>query len=76
MRFLPIVAFLVVGTPAVHGGEPKQVVNTLGMKLVPIPMGEFLMGQGDAPPKSRAEFLERDFKRWGPVVKAAGMKVD
>ena len=27
-------------------------------------------------PRQFAEFLERDFNRWGPVVKAASMKVD
>ncbi len=36
------------------------LTNTLGMKLVPIKAGAFAMGQGEAGPRSRAEWLERD----------------
>jgi formylglycine-generating enzyme required for sulfatase activity len=38
----------------------KEHVNSIGMKLVRIEPGEFRMGQGDAPPKSRDEWLQRD----------------
>ena len=38
----------------------KEHVNSIGMKLVRVEAGEFRMGQGDAPPKSRDEWLERD----------------
>lgn len=38
----------------------KQITNSLGMKLVRIEPGEFVMGTGDAPPKTREEWLERD----------------
>src|SRR5262249_7718405 len=41
--------------------EPKAITNSIGMKLVRIEAGEFMMGQGDAAPKSRAEFTERDY---------------
>jgi len=41
---------------------------------------EKLTGEGSEivgnTPRQFAAFLERDFNRWGPVVKAAGMKVD
>ncbi|MFO0968371.1 MAG: SUMF1/EgtB/PvdO family nonheme iron enzyme [Gemmataceae bacterium] len=36
------------------------VTNSLGMKLARIEPGAFLMGQGEAPPASRAEWLARD----------------
>src|SRR5436309_7898097 len=38
----------------------KEIINSLGMKLIPIEPGEFTMGQGAAPPKDRAEWLTRD----------------
>jgi len=39
----------------------KEFTNSLGMKLVRIEPGEFLMGEGDAPPKSRKEWESRDW---------------
>jgi formylglycine-generating enzyme len=50
---------LVLLFPIVLSAEPK--VNSLGMSLVPIPVGSFRMGAGDAPPKSRAEWNEREY---------------
>ena len=63
MRPTPIlaVAFLCC-RPAFAEPLPagKEHANSLGMKLVRIEPGEFRMGTGDAPPKSREEWLERD----------------
>ncbi len=39
----------------------KDYTNSLGMKFVRIEAGEFMMGEGDAPPKNRAEFMQRDW---------------
>ncbi len=39
----------------------REHVNSLGIKLVRIEPGEFLMGQGDAPPKTREEWNDRDW---------------
>src|SRR5262249_58459515 len=38
----------------------KEITNSLGMKLVRIEAGEFTMGTGERPPKSREEWLTRD----------------
>jgi formylglycine-generating enzyme required for sulfatase activity len=38
----------------------KEFTNSIGMKLVRIEAGSFRMGEGDAPPKSREEWLTRD----------------
>jgi formylglycine-generating enzyme required for sulfatase activity len=38
----------------------REVVNSLGMKLVRIEPGEFVMGNGAAPPANRDEWLTRD----------------
>lgn len=39
----------------------KPITNSIGMKLVRIDAGGFIMGTGDGPPKARAEFNERDY---------------
>jgi formylglycine-generating enzyme required for sulfatase activity len=46
---------------AADADSAREIVNTLGMKLVRIPTGAFRMGQGDAPPRSRAEWEVRDW---------------
>ena len=38
----------------------KAITNSLGMKLVRIEAGEFVMGAGDAPPRTREEWDGRD----------------
>ena len=38
----------------------KHFTNSLGMKLVRIEPGSFVMGQGDAPPETQEQWLERD----------------
>jgi formylglycine-generating enzyme len=41
--------------------ENKEIVNSIGMKLLRIEPGEFVMGTGDAPPKTRTEWDTRDW---------------
>jgi formylglycine-generating enzyme len=52
----------VASLPESRSPEPneKQYTNSLKMKLVRIEPGEFLMGQGDAPPKTREDWITRD----------------
>jgi formylglycine-generating enzyme required for sulfatase activity len=38
----------------------KERVNSIGIKLVRIEPGEFVMGDGAAPPRTREEWLKRD----------------
>jgi sulfatase modifying factor 1 len=45
---------------ALAAGQDKEETNSLGMKLVRIEAGEFLMGSGEAPPRSRKEWESRD----------------
>ena len=54
-------AFL-LGASAIHAQAPrdKQLVNSIGMKLVLIESGEFVMGTSEKPPQTRAEWLTRD----------------
>ena len=42
--------------------------NAIGMKFVRIEPGEFMLGQGEAPPKTRVEWNERDYDE-SPVHK-------
>ena len=37
------------------------ITNSLGMKFIRIEPGDFIMGQGGAPPKSRADWSGRDW---------------
>jgi len=39
----------------------KEFTNSLGMKLVRLEPGEFVMGQGDTPPATKEEWLARDW---------------
>ena len=63
---------------------PVPIVNRLNSEIVRVPhlpdARDKLTAEGSEivgnTPQQFVEFLERDFKRWGPVVKAAGMKVD
>jgi sulfatase modifying factor 1 len=45
---------------ALAAGQDKDETNSLGMKLVRIEAGEFLMGCGEAPPRTKAEWESRD----------------
>jgi formylglycine-generating enzyme required for sulfatase activity len=53
------VAILPMVRPVLQGDEAG--VNSVGMKLVRIEPGEFLMGTGDAPPKTREEWDRREW---------------
>ncbi len=46
---------------AAEEASAKEVTNSMGMKLMRISPGEFVMGAGDAPPKRRDEWHERDW---------------
>lgn len=39
----------------------KEYANALGMKFVRVAPGEFMMGEGAERPKTRAEFMQRDW---------------
>jgi len=57
------VAFL-FGTTIITAAElptGKEHTNSLGMKLVRVEAGEFIMGAGDAPPKTREEWDAREW---------------
>src|SRR4051794_19616818 len=58
---------LLLFAPSAPAGEKEQT-NSLGMKLVRIEAGDFVMGQGNAPAKSKEEWLERDYDE-SPVHK-------
>jgi sulfatase modifying factor 1 len=62
MRTCALFIPLVLTAPArAELPEGKEHTNSLGMKLVRIEPGKFVMGQGDSPPRSRAEWRERDW---------------
>src|SRR5215471_4082104 len=56
---LSLVLFLLVGGPA--GGQPREINNSVGIKLVRIEPGEFLMGNTGEPPRDRAAWETRDW---------------
>ena len=55
---IPLILVLAIPVAAQEG---KTFTNTLGMKFAHIEAGAFVMGQGDAPPRSRQEWSERDY---------------
>src|SRR6476620_5368131 len=63
MRRLSLAYILLALVPVVAGGLPKDkhIKNTLGMKLVRIEPGEFFMGAGAAPPRTKAEWIDREW---------------
>ena len=68
MRSVPIVAILLVlalGLDAcAEAAAPlagTAFTNWVQMRFVRIEPGEFVMGQGDAPPRTRDEWLQRDY---------------
>src|SRR5262245_59883037 len=61
---LATAAFLCVWLALSRGKDPdnaKEVTNSIGMKLRRIDPGEFIMGQGQAPARTKEEFLTRDW---------------
>ena len=53
---------LLASPPESHAAEPteKQFSNSLAMKFVRIEPGAFLMGQGEAPPRTSEDWITRD----------------
>jgi len=60
MRFLLAAVCILAVVPAIFAQEEKTFTNSLGMKFARIEAGTFVMGTGDGPPKTRAEWTERD----------------
>ena len=44
-----------------HGAEPRETKNSIGMRFVTVAPGEFVMGDGAGPPKTPAEWEARDY---------------
>jgi formylglycine-generating enzyme required for sulfatase activity len=63
MRHLMAIVLTCAFLPAAVGQQPegKEFTNSLGMKFVRIEAGSFMMGAGEAAPKSRQEWNERDY---------------
>jgi formylglycine-generating enzyme required for sulfatase activity len=67
---------LVAGCGTQPPGEPREVTNTLGMNLVLIPRGEFLMGSPETDkdadendkPQHRVEITQRFYMAVHPVT--------
>ena len=62
MRYVVSLTLAVLLTLSARADLPteKTFTNSLGMQFARIEAGTFVMGQGDAPPRSRAEWNERD----------------
>lgn len=58
-----LLAVVALGISALASELPagKELANSLGMKLVRIEPGEFLMGRGQEPPRTEAEWKQRDY---------------
>lgn len=63
MNRLVIVTLALAFAQSVYADLPvgKDHTNSVGMKFARIEAGEFMMGEGAAPPKDRAEFMQRDW---------------
>ncbi|MBL8797096.1 MAG: SUMF1/EgtB/PvdO family nonheme iron enzyme [Planctomycetia bacterium] len=64
-RRIAVLGLPLLGLAVALAAEPlpagKDFTNSIGMKFVRIEPGEFIMGQGEAPPKTRDEWNERDY---------------
>ncbi len=60
MRSVCTFATLLLSVAVAAAQEAKTFTNSIGMRFVRIEAGAFMMGTGDAPPKTRAEWNERD----------------
>jgi formylglycine-generating enzyme required for sulfatase activity len=60
-RFLIAVLVLAANCILAGADEPKGRTNSIGIRLVAVPAGEFIMGNSEAPPKSRDQWSERDW---------------
>lgn len=70
MRFLFLSMVLLVVFPA-FGQQPKEISNSIGMKLVLIPAGEFLMGSSHAEIENYAT-RDANFTKAGAFIKGEG----
>src|SRR5712671_585839 len=52
-------ALRLIAAATLHGAEPREITNSLGMKLVRIEPGSFVMGQ-DGPPADYQTVLHAD----------------
>jgi formylglycine-generating enzyme required for sulfatase activity len=59
-RALAIVALVTALATGADLPAGKEFTNSIGMKLVRIEAGSFVMGQGDGPPQTRADWDGRD----------------
>src|SRR5438067_1266692 len=57
---LVLAAWSAVLSAAERLPQGQEHTNSLGMRLVRIEPGEFMMGTGELPPKTRDEWLARD----------------
>jgi sulfatase modifying factor 1 len=58
------IAIVLFAIGPLRAGDPlkeKEFTNTLGMKFVRIEPGEFIMGTAEAPPKTKLEWLGREW---------------
>jgi formylglycine-generating enzyme required for sulfatase activity len=73
--FVLAFAISAVGADDTQSASPKTIKNTLGMKLVLVPAGEFLMGSDESPESLAKAFPQYDPERFaklgdeGPVHK-------
>jgi len=56
-----VVALCAAGALAAELPKETQFTNSLGMRMIRIEPGKLIMGCGQAPPKSREEWLQRDW---------------
>jgi sulfatase modifying factor 1 len=58
-----VLGFLLLKTNGIWADElpqERELTNSVGMRMVRIEAGEFLMGSGNQPPQNRSEWEERD----------------
>jgi sulfatase modifying factor 1 len=56
-----LLALLALAPAGAFAGPPREITNSLGMKLIRIEPGEFVMGSGAEPPRDRKTWEERDW---------------
>ena len=65
MKLLPLslvgLILIAASWSAVAQDGPKEIVNSLAMKLIRLAPGKFRMGSAEGPPKSKEEWVERDY---------------
>src|SRR3954451_5803303 len=56
LRKIVLSVWIIGAAVAACAGEPRETTNSLGMKLVLIPAGEFLMGSGESGEQTRTAY--------------------